>query len=193
MHDKRHASCPVAKHSEGRRWKVSPSLAGSTKHYFQELQTAYGNISVMKKRTCPLGVIDSQRDDASADVVNEFSIKAMLNHPRFQASVVAKFQQRLFHDGYVAISPSISVGMTLPNNSPLFHIVERGDVRGLKTLLSRGMASLRDRDFDGTPLLHVSRLDGASDLANLFELNSAVLGEAASDVRIFDSEWRRYR
>jgi hypothetical protein len=55
--------------------------------------------------------------------------------------------------------------MTLPNDSPIFSLVENGDMDGLLSLLSQGKASLRDRNSFGTPLLHVSRsLSRVSDL-----------------------------
>lgn len=59
------------------------------------------------------------------------------------------------HNGFSAISPAISVGKILRNDSPIFTIVKRGDVNELKRLLMRREGTLRDRDSRGTPLLHV--------------------------------------
>ncbi len=96
-------------------------------------------------------------DDISGQVKTDFTINAMLEHPQFQANVTVNFHQRLLADGYFSLYPSISVGMTLPRDSPIFNIVQNGDLNALQSMLSQGKASLRDRNSDGTPLLHVSR------------------------------------
>ncbi len=59
-------------------------------------------------------------------------------------------------DGFLSICPGISIGMALPADSPIFGFVRNGDMHGLQDLLRQGMASLRDCDLRGTPLLHVS-------------------------------------
>lgn len=55
----------------------------------------------------------------------------------------------------LTMNPIISVGKTLPPNSPVFDIVLSGDVNSLRRLLRERGCTLRDRDSNGTPLLHV--------------------------------------
>ena len=80
----------------------------------------------------------------------------MLNCSQFDVCVLATLQQYRYPDKHMTIFPSISVGMMLPHDSPVFQLVERGDVLGLKKLIGQGKASLRDRDPDGASLLFVS-------------------------------------
>ncbi|KAH7088968.1 hypothetical protein FB567DRAFT_591081 [Paraphoma chrysanthemicola] len=57
-------------------------------------------------------------------------------------------------DGLQTLNPVISVGRTLPLDSLIFEVVEDGDVDQLRHLLAERRFSLRDRDTNGTPLLH---------------------------------------
>ena len=68
--------------------------------------------------------------------------------------------------GNLIFNPFVSIGKTLPQDSPIFSIVKKGDVEGLQNLISRHEGTLRDRDCFGTPLLHVSGLQ------NMFYINT---------------------
>ncbi|KAH7068946.1 hypothetical protein BKA63DRAFT_98278 [Paraphoma chrysanthemicola] len=57
-------------------------------------------------------------------------------------------------DGLQALNPVISVGRTLPRDSLVFQVVRNGDVDQLRHLLAEHQFSLKDRDINGTPLLH---------------------------------------
>lgn len=72
-----------------------------------------------------------------------------------QAFVTAYIHYRQGPDGLHTLNPVISVGKTLPRNSLVFTIVESGDVDQLRRLLAERQSTLRDRDTNGTPLLHV--------------------------------------
>ena len=69
-------------------------------------------------------------------------------------------------NGFSSLSPMISIGQTLPNYSPLFHIVLSGDVEQLKLLLSRREYTLQDKSEQGTPLLHVRRNEHSPNKSN---------------------------
>lgn len=84
------------------------------------------------------------------------SIKAVFNHPRFQANLTVSLHQRATADGVFSLCPSISVGLIRPDDSPVFKLVKDGDMDGLLSLIGQGKASLRDCNSRGTPLLHVS-------------------------------------
>lgn len=58
-------------------------------------------------------------------------------------------------DRLLTMNPIISVGKILPSDSPVFLIVLSGDVNSLQRLVRERRVTLRDRDTNGTPLLHV--------------------------------------
>lgn len=124
----------------------------------EEVQTAHGKIIMTTKRrqwcTQPSS---SHEKFSNQKYTTEFvsTITAILD--QFQANVTINLHQRAIANGYLSLCPSISVGMILPDDSPIFGIVRCGDMDGLLSLLSQGKASLRDRNSFGTPLLHVSR------------------------------------
>ena len=107
-----------------------------------------------------IAALDSSQKElaATSQTTRDFtaSIKAILEHPRFKASVTASVHQRITADGFVSLCPSISVGLVREDDSPIFGFVSSGDIDGLLSLLSQGKASLRDCDLFGAPLLHVS-------------------------------------
>jgi hypothetical protein len=72
-----------------------------------------------------------------------------------QAVVMAYIHYSQGPGGLQTLNPVISVGKTLPFDSPVFNIVESGDVDQLRRLLAERQCTLRDRDINGTPLLHV--------------------------------------
>lgn len=86
-------------------------------------------------------------------------IKAVIETSDSPAVLVAYLRQIQLKNGYSFLNPVISIGRTLPDDSPVFEIVKRGDVEQLRRLLECEDArkvTLRDRDSRGTPLLHVS-------------------------------------
>jgi hypothetical protein len=99
-----------------------------------------------------------QHETNSRQSITEFaaSVKATLEHPQFQANLAVNFRQRTMPDRCLSLCPSISVGMTLPDDSLIFKLVANGDLDGLQSMLCQGNASLRDCNSAGTPLLHVS-------------------------------------
>lgn len=123
----------------------------------KEIQTAHGNIRVATNNRRYSAVPDSSQDEGVAhQTAIEFtaSIRSIINHPQFQAIVDVRFHQNVMPHGYCSISPSISVGMILPDDSPVFSLVRNGDVEGLLSLFRQGKASIRDHTSFGTPLLH---------------------------------------
>jgi hypothetical protein len=106
-------------------------------------------------------VPDSLQDEGVArQTAIEFtvSIRSIINQPQFQAIIDVRFHQKVIPHGYCSISPSISVGMVLPDDSLFFSLVRNGDVEGLLSLFRQGKASIRDHSSFGIPLLFVSSL-----------------------------------
>jgi len=127
----------------------------------KEIQMAHGNIRVVTNNRRYSAVSDSSQDEGVArQTAIEFtaSVRSIINHPQFQAIVDVRFHQNVMPHGYYSISPSISVGMVLPDDSPVFSLVRNGDIEGLLSLFRQGKASIRDHNSFGTPLLFVSSL-----------------------------------
>jgi hypothetical protein len=72
-----------------------------------------------------------------------------------RVNVTAYIHYRQGHDGLQTLNPIISIGKTIPCDSLVFEIVRSGDVDALKRLLAERRCTLRDRNTNGTPLLHV--------------------------------------
>ena len=79
----------------------------------------------------------------------------MPNKTTLQAMITTHIYQRYITNGYRSLRPSISVGVTLPKEHPIWKTVKEGDFAGLRSLLDQGKASLRSYDEDGASLLHV--------------------------------------
>ena len=94
-------------------------------------------------------------------------------------------------DGLQTLNPIISIGKTLPRDSLVFQIVMKGHVDQLRRLLAERRYTLRDRNTDGTPLLHVR---GRSILIEMFSnrLYEARYG-STRNVQIPCRKWRRHR
>ena len=84
------------------------------------------------------------------------TIKAFLNHSESLTVLVVHLHQIQVDSGYSFLNPTLSVGKALADDSPIFDIVERGDVEQLQSLLAQKEGTLRDRDSYGTPLLQAS-------------------------------------
>ena len=127
----------------------------------KEVQMAHGNIKVATNNRRYSAVPDSSQDEGVArQTAIEFtaSVRSFINHPQLQAIVNVRFHQKVMPHGYCSISSSISVGMVLPDDSPVFSLVWNGDVEGLLSLFRQGKASIRDHSSFDTSLLLVSSL-----------------------------------
>ena len=144
-----------------RRFTPSTNSKVTQQNKTKEIQTAHGNIRVATNNRRYSVIPDSSQDEGAArQTAMEFtaSVRSVINHPQFQAIIDVRFHQKAMPHGYCSISPSISVGMVLPNDSPVFSLVRNGDVEGLLSLFRQGKVSIRDHSSFGTPLLHVSSL-----------------------------------
>ncbi|KAF2490020.1 hypothetical protein BU16DRAFT_622574 [Lophium mytilinum] len=99
---------------------------------------------------------DSDSDSTKkTDMIETITrVKAFVRHRDLNNVLVAQIRQFQLSTGFSCRNPFVSVGKTLPDDSPIFSIVENGNVEALQQLLSRGEATLRDKDSWGTPLLH---------------------------------------
>ncbi|KAL9083914.1 MAG: hypothetical protein Q9165_008321 [Trypethelium subeluteriae] len=94
-------------------------------------------------------------DNGGHWVEHNTKIKAFLDDPQGSSIVTVQLLQTSFQRGILASNPFVAVGKILPNDSPLFSLVRKGDVEGLQAFIAGGKATLRDRDIDGIPLLDV--------------------------------------
>lgn len=120
----------------------------------KQIQTTYGNILITTTKRQML----CQEQASAEQNMTQFTatVKAILDPQQFQTNLTVSFQQHSMADGFVSLCPSISVGRTWPDDAPIFELVETGDINGFLSLLTRGEASLRDRNSQGIPLLFVS-------------------------------------
>ena len=87
------------------------------------------------------------------------TIKKMPNESTLQEMITTYVHQRMITNGHHSLYPSISVGVTLPKEHPIWDIMQYSDLTGLVDLLNQGKASLRSYNEDGVPLLNVRALE----------------------------------
>ena len=83
------------------------------------------------------------------------TIKKMPNQSSLQKIITTHVQQRMMIKSHQSLYPSISIGVTLPCQHPIWEIIDAHDFTGLISLLNEGKASLRSYDENGSALLHV--------------------------------------
>lgn len=71
------------------------------------------------------------------------------------AVLVALLHREQRSRGLSMLNPALSIGRVLRQDSSILRVVEAGDVRKFRELLTEKMASLHDRTETGAPLLHV--------------------------------------
>lgn len=122
------------------------------------LNTSIGNLEVATRSRRFVTPRD-EHNRLHADTL-EFmaTIKFVPSDPRLKAVIAASLHQRSTPYGFESLHPTISICAIIPDDSPVFLFVRRGDLNGLVNLFRQGKASLRDRDSRGTPLLHVGVL-----------------------------------
>jgi hypothetical protein len=127
------------------------------KHKMKEVIIQGYKISVVLTERSSSNIQDSQSQLAlRSGSINTITKVRVRQCSRAQTVVMVYIHHVQELDGFHSLTPIISVGKILPNNSAIFTIVECGDVDQLKHLLSKRQCTLRDRNEFGTPLLHVS-------------------------------------
>ena len=86
------------------------------------------------------------------------TVKTIPSNATLEAIITAYVHRRIIFNGFHALSPSITVGIRLPDDHPIFDLLIYRDLEGLKGLLDQGQASLRSYDERGISLLHVMSL-----------------------------------
>ncbi|KAF2806383.1 ankyrin [Mytilinidion resinicola] len=112
------------------------------------------NISITERRITSEHDSNTNNDEKLDTIETITRIKAFVRHGDLNNVLVAQIRQFRLSTGFSCRNPFVSIGKTLPDDSPIFSVVRKGDVEELQQLLSRGEATLRDRDSWGTPLLH---------------------------------------
>jgi hypothetical protein len=104
-----------------------------------QIQTAYGKITMMTRRQYFADPMSSLEEITTQPTTREFSatIKAIFDHPRFQANLTVDLHQRALADGFLSLCSSISVGMIREDDSPVFGFVECGDMEGFRAYSAR--------------------------------------------------------
>ncbi|KAH6886950.1 hypothetical protein B0T10DRAFT_490532 [Thelonectria olida] len=116
------------------------------------LDHGYLTISTNKRRRiCQTSKPDSSGNMSTyRDVVANIMFRPSTSPWMFAVSVS---QGQLFDRSMQSI-PRISICPILPNDSPVFRLVQGGQLDELRILLDERKASLRDHDEQGMPLLH---------------------------------------
>lgn len=97
-----------------------------------------------------------QRWRAARDKRTETIAKVQIAQTSGERAVVTAYIHYIQGpDGLQTLNPVISVGKILPCDSEVFTVVRNGDVDKLRHLLAERRCTLRDRDANGTPYLHV--------------------------------------
>ncbi|CAG7562353.1 unnamed protein product [Fusarium equiseti] len=112
----------------------------------------YLTVSTNKRRRVCAGAPKGSSGNTSTfrDVVANIVFRPSNSPWMFSVSLS---QGQLF-DRSIQSIPRISVCRIIPNDSPVFDLVQRGLLDDFRNLLQEGKASLRDHDEQGMPLLH---------------------------------------
>ncbi|KAH6994944.1 ankyrin repeat-containing domain protein [Ilyonectria destructans] len=91
----------------------------------------------------------------SASEINEHEVSYSISMTPKKLGSIMKLTLKQYHtpDGITSGIPSLEINRMVPNDSPVFRLVERGKISDLQQLLIRGQASLRDQDEHGASLL----------------------------------------
>ena len=74
--------------------------------------------------------------------------------PLSSLMIIASVHQEEVRGGTYCETPRLCVNRLLPSDARVFHLVREGKLEELQAMISRGEASLRDRDVQGMSLLH---------------------------------------
>ncbi|KAH7268836.1 hypothetical protein B0J15DRAFT_419337 [Fusarium solani] len=118
----------------------------------EEIDVEHGflTVSVNKRRRVSRRPNSSESASTHRDVVANIMFRPSQSPWMFSVSVS---QGQLF-DRSIQSIPRISVCPIIPNGSPVFRLVQEGNLREFRILLDEGKASLRHHDEQGMPLLH---------------------------------------
>jgi hypothetical protein len=106
-------------------------------------------------------VVEANHDNVSS-ATQQYSaetiarIKAFFKHGYHQYILTGQICRLQSPMTFSSPIPSLSIGKTLPKDSPVFEIIKTGDVQALQAMLSRREVTLRDRGVLGTSFLLVS-------------------------------------
>ena len=89
---------------------------------------------------------------------------------RKKLKIRAFFSQYMMKNGTFSFAPTLSFHAVIPDDSPVFRLVEDGDLEGLKQMLQDGLASVTDCDTRGRSLLAVCSIHPTLMLTNLGEV-----------------------
>ena len=109
----------------------------------------------------------ADKEDGNTESADEaFAAKVVITPTTTTLSnfqIIIDLASRTCQNGTVYFTPALTFRAMIPDDSEVFHIVQRGSVKKLKKLLSSGAASLGDHDSVGRSLLNVSLYEGAKD------------------------------
>ena len=99
----------------------------------------------------------TKKPDQDAENIFEGTISFIRKRSDYGTKVFASFLQRSTQNGFFSVSPSLAFCAIIPDNSEIFALVEKGDLKGIITRLQQGKASLSDCDSKGRTLLNVRK------------------------------------
>ncbi|CAO2648891.1 Nn.00g098400.m01.CDS01 [Neocucurbitaria sp. VM-36] len=137
------------------RSKPCPRTKVSQKHRIEQVTAQEYDVTVaLTRRTFSEPQDDNDQSMCQASKVETIAKLKVIEKSKYPTMLVAYLCHIQVQNGFSSLNPVISIGKMLPNDSPLFDIVMRGDVDELKRLLLQRQCTLWDRDSYGTPLLH---------------------------------------
>jgi hypothetical protein len=119
--------------------------------------------------------------DAGYEKPNERAIRHCLSVvPKQPGNMILLRADQLYTDNGISFRiPSLDINRVVPNDSPIFELVEKGKISELKELVTSGRASLRDHDEYGASLLQVSYSNWNSQhielLLRLFSMQASII------------------
>ena len=128
----------------------------------QNYATELGRVSVLVKRRRLFKNseprIDVLTDEIDQQVENVFEGTVSLIPERdvSRTKISASFVQKWTKNGHFSLKPSLSFCAVIPDNSHIFSLTSKGDLKGIINHIQHGHASLTDCDSKGRTLLNVS-------------------------------------
>jgi hypothetical protein len=153
----------------------------SQKRFREDIDIGCGVLTIQtnKRRRLRKDVVSSEgshAQQAQRDVVASFLFRPKNGKSTLTISVT---QGQLLDRSMMSI-PRLFVNRIIPNNSPVFRVVQEGRIEELRMMLTDNRASLRDYDERGLGLLHVS-LQHMSMLIFQFRLTHIICSQYAAE------------
>ncbi|KAI9154913.1 Palmitoyltransferase akr1 [Paramyrothecium foliicola] len=125
------------------------------KHSYHRVSLDVGELTMRLDRTRHTFATKKSTPALPEHYGTDYNMSAVLmphNTDKYQMIITSTIQQEL-QRGVISSISSLSVNRVIPEGSPIFKVVELGNLKILKKMLAAGEASLRDHDEHGASLL----------------------------------------